>query len=184
MDRESGLTASDVVNSYNAERIKRILIDYGEERYAARIARNIAEYRIDKPIKTTAELSEIICKSIPRSAWEKHKHPATRAFQAIRIEVNNELASLGQALENIAERLERLGRLCVITFHSLEDRIVKNTFKTLTDPCECPRSLPYCVCKKEAVLKAVSRKPIIPPDEEIEANPRARSAKLRIAEKI
>jgi len=184
MDRSNELSAYDVVNNYNEERLKKIISEYGEERYAGRIARNITKERADKPIGTTLSLADLVCKAIPRAAWEQHKHPATRTFQAIRIEVNNELDNLGQALCALTARLETGGRLCCITFHSLEDRIVKNTFKTLADPCECPRNLPYCVCKKEPAVKLISKKPILPAQDEINTNPRSRSAKLRIAEKI
>ncbi|MCL2704387.1 MAG: 16S rRNA (cytosine(1402)-N(4))-methyltransferase RsmH [Defluviitaleaceae bacterium] len=184
MDREAGKDAREIVNTYDEERLKRIFTDFGEERYAGRVARAIVRERAVKPVETTSELAAIVSGAIPRASWEQNKHPATRVFQAIRIEVNNELDGLGQALRDISARLNAGGRFCVITFHSLEDRIVKNTFKSLADPCECPRSLPYCVCGKEASVKAVTKKPIIPSDEEIAENPRARSAKLRIVQKI
>lgn len=184
MDRDGELTAFDVVNGYAEGQLKRILIEFGEERYAGRVARAIAACRVDKPIASTAELADIVCRAIPRAFWEANKHPATRTFQAIRIEVNGELNGLGQALEDMAARLAPGGRLCVISFHSLEDRIVKTTFKELTDPCKCPRSLPYCICGKTPVAKLVTKKPITPTSEEVAANHRARSAKLRVLEKL
>jgi 16S rRNA (cytosine1402-N4)-methyltransferase len=184
MDNSGGLSAYDVVNGYDGERLRKIISEYGEERYAARVAGNIVKTRTNKPVETTAELADIVSRAIPRKDWEQHKHPATRTFQAIRIEVNDELGGLGQALRNITRRLAVGGRLCCITFHSLEDRIVKNEFKTLADPCRCPRTIPYCVCGKTAEIKLITKKPIIPSAEEISSNPRSRSAKLRVIEKI
>ena len=184
MDRRGSLTAFDVINSYDEERLKKIFADYGEERYAGRVARAVAIARADKPIMGTLELAEIVSKAIPRGSWEPNKHPATRVFQALRIEVNSELEGLGQALEDAALNLRPGGRLCVITFHSLEDRIAKTLFKNLASGCDCSKNMPYCVCGKVPAAKIITKKPIIPAAAEVLENPRARSAKLRILEKI
>ena len=183
MNQESALSAKTVVNEYPQNELTRILREYGEERWAARIAKFIAEARAQKEIETTEELTQIIKNAIPAAARREGPHPAKRTFQAIRIEVNGELAGLGQALEDYVQALTSGGRLAVITFHSLEDRIVKQTFKKLFDPCECPKDFPVCVCGKASQVKLVTRKPIIPGEEELGNNPRARSAKLRIVEK-
>ncbi len=184
MDLTSSLTAWDVVNGYTREELKRVIREYGEEKWAARIAQFIEERRKKKSIETTAELGEIIKNAIPAAARRKGPHPAKRTFQAIRIEVNGELSGLGEATADFAGLLKSGGRLCVITFHSLEDRIVKQAMKKLFNPCECPPDAPVCVCGKERTVKLITRKPIIPGDEEIRENPRARSAKLRVIEKL
>lgn len=184
MDQSQDLTAFHVVNSYDEDELTRIFRDFGEERYAKRIAARIASARSDKPIETTLELSDIIAASIPRDRWEKGKHPATRVFQAVRIEVNGELDILRDAVNAFADRLIAGGRLCVVTFHSLEDRIIKNAFQLMANPCECPRDLPVCVCGKQPVVRLVTRKPITASDIELDMNVRSRSAKLRVVEKL
>ncbi len=184
MDTSKKFSAYDVVNGYTADKLFKIISQYGEERYAKRIASFIEEERKIKPIQTTFELVSVIKKAIPAKARQDGPHPAKRTFQAIRIEVNEELSGLESALKNMVKMLKPGGRVCVITFHSLEDRIAKNTFKEMVNPCTCPIDFPMCVCKKEPVVKLISRKPIIPDDSEINENPRARSAKLRIAEKL
>lgn len=184
MDRSRDFSAKEIVNEYSKEELRRIITEYGEEKWANRIADYIVKAREDKPIETTFELVEIIKSAIPASARREGPHPAKRTFQAIRIEVNGELEILNDALEDCINALNKGGRLCVITFHSLEDRITKNLFKKLENPCDCPLSFPICVCGKKPVVKNITRKPIIPSEEEIEMNPRSRSAKLRIAEKL
>ncbi len=183
MDRESAFSAYDVVNGYSEEDLARIIRDYGEERWASRIAHFVAEARKKSPITTTGRLVEEIKKAIPASARRSGPHPAKRTFQAIRIEVNDELGTLAGALEDMIDVLGEGGRLCVITFHSLEDRIVKETFARRADPCTCPPGLPVCVCGKVADIVKITRKPVVPSAEETESNPRSRSAKLRIIEK-
>lgn len=185
MDQTQTKSAWDVVNTYSEDELKRIIRDYGEERFAARIASFICRRREDKPIETTTELSEIISSAIPAAQRMKEaQNPARRTFQAIRIEVNGELDAIAPSIEAAVERLNPSGRLAVITFHSLEDRIVKETFKKLSTGCTCPPEFPVCVCGGKPKIKPLSRKPIIPQDDEMEANPRSRSAKLRTAEKI
>ena len=184
MDREAALTAYDVVNTYEEERLKTVLFEYGEERYAPQIAREIVKKRGLKPVETTGELVEIIKKAIPISAQATGHHPAKRSFQAIRIEVNGELAVIEPTLRALVSLLLPGGRLSVITFHSLEDRIVKKTFAELSSGCTCPPGFPVCVCGKKPELRLVTRKPVLPSSEELAANPRSRSAKLRIAEKL
>ncbi|MBQ9162135.1 MAG: 16S rRNA (cytosine(1402)-N(4))-methyltransferase RsmH [Clostridia bacterium] len=184
MDSQASLTAYDVVNGYTEDELRRILFEYGEERFSSRIARNIIKAREQSPIQSTGELVKIIKDSIPARAREGGHHPAKRSFQAIRIEVNGELDVIRPALESAAKLLGTGGRMAVITFHSLEDRIVKQTFAELASGCTCPKSIPICVCGKKPVVKQVSRKPILPTGKEIEENPRARSAKLRVAEKL
>ena len=184
MDSGAALTAYDVVNGYSEDEIRRILFEYGEERFSSRIARNIVKNRELAPIETTGELVKIIKDSIPASAREGGHHPAKRSFQAIRIEVNGELDVIRPALDSAAKLLNKGGRMAVITFHSLEDRIVKQTFAELASGCTCPKSIPVCVCGKTPTVKLVSRKPILPSDVELEENPRSRSAKLRVAEKL
>lgn len=179
MDRSQGKSAYDVVNSYSMEELYHIIKEYGEERWAKRIASFIVEARKDKPIERTSELVDIIKRAIPAGARRDGPHPAKRTFQAIRIEVNDELGILKEALEKAAERLKPGGRICVITFQSLEDRITKQTFKLLATDCICPPDIPVCVCHHHAILQS-KRELIIPSPEEIEANPRARSAKLRV----
>lgn len=184
MDVAAPLSAADVVNTYSKEELTRIIKEYGEENWAARIADFIVAQRKEKPILTTEELVEVIKKAVPKGARRDGPHPARRTFQAIRIEVNNELGIIEDSLNTMASLLKKGGRICVITFHSLEDRIVKNTFKKLQDPCICPREFPVCMCGRESSVKIITKKPIIPSQSEIEANNRARSAKLRIVEKI
>ncbi len=184
MDQGSGASAKDIVNSWPRERIKRILYDFGEERYAPRIAEAIERAREEKPIETTLELVDIIKKAMPAAALREKQHPAKRSFQAIRIAVNDELESLSEVLETAADRLEKGGRLCVLSFHSLEDRIVKNAIASRENGCTCPRDFPLCRCGFEKTLKNISRKPLLPSHEEIEENPRSRSAKLRVAERV
>lgn len=183
MNRDSGFTAKDVVNNYSKAEIERVIKDYGEERWAARIAEFIVAARSEKEIETTYELVDIIKAAIPASARREGPHPAKRTFQAIRIEVNMEIEILEQAVADCIEVLNPGGRLCIITFHSLEDRIVKNVFRNKENPCTCPADFPICICNKKSHIKIISRKPIIPSKEEIDINPRSRSAKLRIAEK-
>ncbi len=184
MDRRSGLDAKKVVNTYSEEELCGIITKYGEEKWAVRIAKFIAERREVKPIETTFELVDIIKAAVPKNARRDGPHPAKRTFQAIRIEVNGELRILEKAIRDSADMLKNGGRIAVITFHSLEDRIVKETFASLANACTCPPQFPVCVCGKRNSLKIVTRKPILPSDEEIESNPRSRSAKLRVAEKI
>ncbi|MCD8239171.1 MAG: 16S rRNA (cytosine(1402)-N(4))-methyltransferase RsmH [Clostridiales bacterium] len=184
MDRTDSLTAYDVVNGYTEEELFRVIRDYGEERWAKRIASFIINERKASPIKTTFELNTVIKKAIPKAARQDGGHPSKRTFQAIRIEVNNELNILEKAVEDMADVLNPGGRLCIITFHSLEDRIVKTTFKRLNNPCTCPREFPVCVCGKKPVIKIITKKPVTAGENELKDNNRAHSAKLRIAEKI
>jgi 16S rRNA (cytosine1402-N4)-methyltransferase len=184
MDARAEKTAYDVVNTYSEFDLRRILFDYGEERFAPRIAAKIVQARGDKPIETTGELVALIKSAIPAAARDGGHHPAKRSFQAIRIEVNSELDVIRPALESAMARLKPGGRMAVITFHSLEDRIVKQTFADMASGCTCPRGLPVCVCGKKPQVKVISRKPILPDNEELESNPRSRSAKLRVAEKL
>lgn len=179
MNREDKLSAYEVVNDYSAEDLKRIIYEYGEERYAGAIARKIEEQRKIKPIETTFELSELIKSAFPKKERFKDKHPAKRTFQAIRIEVNGELELLKPALNDFADVLNPDGVLAVISFHSLEDRIVKNEFSALSSGCECPKDFPVCVCGKKPKVKLASRKPIAADDRELSENIRAHSAKLR-----
>ena len=183
MDRNEGLTAKDVVNGYSEEELRRIIKEYGEEKWAARIAKFICSAREEKEINSTYELVDIIKAAIPASARREGPHPAKRTFQAIRIEVNQELEHLKKSLDDFIDVLSPGGRLAVISFHSLEDRIVKECFQRHLDPCTCPPNLP-CVCGKKADVKKVTRKPIEADTEELLINPRARSAKLRVIEKI
>lgn len=183
-EREHLLTAYDVVNNYSESELRRVLYEYGEERFAPRIAQRIVRMRQIAPIATTGELVAIIKEAIPAAAREGGHHPAKRSFQAIRIEVNRELDVIRPALEAALELLNPGGRMAVITFHSLEDRIVKQTFADMASGCTCPKSLPVCVCGKKPRVKIISKKPILPSAEELAVNPRSRSAKLRIAEKL
>lgn len=184
MDRKKSLTAREVVNTYSEKELQRIIKLYGEEKWSSRIAKFIVDGRGEKEIKTTGELVDIIKKAIPAGARRNGPHPAKRTFQAIRIEVNNELDILERTVKDISQVLEAGGRICIITFHSLEDRIIKNVYRELATGCICPRELPICQCNEEPVLKIITRKPIYPSDIEMSNNPRARSAKLRVAEKI
>lgn len=184
MDREQAKTAYDVVNLYSAEELTRILRDYGEERFASKIAQNIVATREIKPIETTTELADIVTNSIPAAVRKKeNQNPARRTFQAIRIEVNGELDNIEPSIRAAVERLNPGGRLAVITFHSLEDRVTKEVFKKLSEGCTCPPEFPICVCGNKPQIKLLTRKPLLPTKEEEEENPRARSAKLRTAEK-
>lgn len=183
MDRSAPLSAREVVNTYSSKRLFEIIRDYGEERFASRIANAIVSARERREIETTTELADIIKSAIPAAARREGPHPARRTFQAIRIEVNSELEGLEEAVRNAAMLLNPGGRLCVITFHSLEDRIVKNVFRELKDPCTCPPSAPICICGKKPLAKILTNKPLTASDEENERNPRARSAKLRAIER-
>lgn len=184
MDTSQDLSGWDVVNKYSQKELERVIREYGEERWAARIAEFIVEERKNKTIDTTGELVDIIKKAIPKGARKDGPHPAKRTFQAIRIEVNKELEILRDSIINAVRLLNTGGRICIITFHSLEDRIVKDTFKELSLDCICPPGMPICTCNKKKELKVITKKPILPSKEEIEQNPRARSAKLRIGEKV
>lgn len=184
MDREERLTAWEVVNQWPREEIQRILYDYGEERYAPRIASAIERRRQEKPIETTLELVEIIRSALPSQALREKQHPAKRTFQAIRIAVNDELGAVRTMMEQAIPRLNPGGRLAVITFHSLEDRIVKTAMNAAAKGCTCPPEFPVCVCGKKPQVRLINKKPITSSHEELEANPRARSAKLRICEKL
>ena len=184
MDRSGGLTAWDVVNTWEEGRLNRILWDYGEERCARRISAAIVKHRENKPIETTQELVEIIRSAMPAAALREKQHPAKRTFQAIRIAVNDELGAIAEMMESAPDKLNKGGRLCVISFHSLEDRIVKSGIQARERGCTCPREAPVCTCGFVQTLRSVSRKPILPSKEEIERNPRARSAKLRVAERV
>ena len=183
MNNEDALTAYEVVNSWSFEELKRILYDYGEERYAPKIASAICSRREEKPIATTLELVDVIRGAMPAAALREKQHPAKRSFQAIRIAVNDELGSVEKVMKDAIPCLNPGGRLAVITFHSLEDRIVKNAMAEAAKGCTCPPSFPVCVCGKKPQVKLITRKPIISGDEELERNPRARSAKLRVCEK-
>ncbi|NLT47139.1 MAG: 16S rRNA (cytosine(1402)-N(4))-methyltransferase RsmH [Clostridiales bacterium] len=183
MNAEDPLTAWKIVNEWEQDEIAEIIKNYGEERWATRIAQFIAERRRQEPIQTTYELVDIIKAAIPASARREGPHPAKRTFQAIRIAVNDELGQLERAVDRFIDVLGSGGRLCIITFHSLEDRIVKEAYRRRLDPCTCPKEFPVCACGKKADVKKVSGKPIIPDKQEIEVNPRARSAKLRVIEK-
>ena len=184
MDRTAYLTAREVVNSWSYEELRRILFEYGEERYAPAIAKRIVQHREQQPIETTLELVDIIKSAMPPQALREKQHPAKRSFQAIRIAVNGELDALPPMLEAAAAHLNTGGRLAVISFHSLEDRIIKKTLQELATGCICPPEFPVCVCGRKPKLKLVSRKPIVSGEEELAHNPRARSAKLRVAEKV
>jgi len=184
MDQSQVFSAKDIVNGYSKKELEKIIKDYGEERFAKKIAENIVAERKLKPIKAIGELLQVILKSLPSKLVKTSKiNPATKTFQALRIEVNHELEGLGKAIEKFVEHLSPHAKLAVISFHSLEDRIVKNTFKKLAHPCHCPSDMP-CVCNKMPVIKILTKKPIIPSFDEITINPRSRSAKLRIAEKL
>jgi 16S rRNA (cytosine1402-N4)-methyltransferase len=184
MDRTTELTAETIVNTWDEERLARILLDYGEEKFARRIAKHIVHSRQREPIRTTEQLAEIIKEAIPAPARRSGPHPAKRSFQAIRIAVNDELGAFEEALDGALNVLKPGGRIAVITFHSLEDRICKQFFAKHTERCTCPPDFPMCVCGNEGVLRLINRKPILPGPDELRDNPRARSAKLRIAEKL
>ena len=184
MDRSAYLTAREVVNGWSYEELRRILFEYGEERYAPAIARRIVQTREQHPIETTLELVEVIKSAMPPAALREKQHPAKRSFQGIRIAVNDELTAISRMLQGAIPRLNAGGRLAVISFHSLEDRIVKSELAAAAKGCDCPPSFPVCVCGKKPLVKLVPRKPILPSAQELEENPRARSAKLRVAEKL
>ena len=184
MDKRNPLSAYDVVNTYQESELKRIIYEYGEERYAPSIASRIVKERQVSPIETPGELVRILKSAMPSSAKEGGHHPAKRTFQAIRIEVNRELEVIAPAIEAATGMLNVGGRLAIITFHSLEDREVKQTYARLASGCTCPRDFPVCVCNNKPKLKAVTKKPILPSTEELEENPRSRSAKLRVAERV
>ena len=183
MDTSQVLTAKKVINEYKEEVLADIIYEYGEEKFSRSIAKNIAKTREIKPIETTKELTQIIEKSIPNKFKAKEGHPAKRTFQAIRIEVNNEIKPLENTVRNCIDCLSEGGRLCIITFHSLEDRAVKNVFIEASGKCTCPPDLPYCVCGKSSKGIIITKKPILPNSKEIEENSRSKSAKLRIFEK-
>lgn len=184
MDQSAALSAYEVVNEYSEEELRRIIYEYGEEKFAKNIAANIVKKRAEAPIETTMELSELVKASMPKAAREGGHHPAKRTFQAIRIEVNAELTGIPPAIEAAENHMAKGGRIAIITFHSLEDRIVKQKFAALATGCTCPREFPVCICNNKPKLELVSRKPIVASEEELEINPRSRSAKLRVAEKL
>ena len=184
MNRDNDFSAYDVVNNYSEDDLYRIIRDYGEEKFAKRIANFIVNKRSIKPIETTFELVDIIKAAIPAKARREGPHPAKRTFQAIRIEVNSELKILNKTIEDGINRLNKGGRMAIITFHSLEDRIVKLKFRELENPCTCPKEFPVCVCGKKPLVKVLSKKGIAPTKQEVEENPRSRSAKVRVVEKI
>ena len=183
MDTRQGLTAADVVNTYSENELFKIIKEYGEDKFAKNIAKHIVLARKDKPLETTEELSNVIKRAIPMKVQAKGGHPAKKTFQAIRIEVNRELTVLKESIDKMIEHLNPDGRICIITFHSLEDRIVKMKFRENENPCTCPPDFPVCVCGKESKGRVVTRKPIIPSEEEIKVNKRAKSSKLRIFER-
>lgn len=184
MDDRQSLTAKDIVNGYSEMELYRIIRDYGEDKFAKNIAKHIVQEREKKPIETTGELTEIIRASIPMKVQVTGGHPAKRTFQAIRIELNKELEVLQNNLDDMIDLLNPGGRICIITFHSLEDRIVKTNFKRNENPCTCPSDFPVCVCGKKSKGKVVTRKPILPSEEELEVNSRSKSAKLRVFERV
>ena len=184
MDDRQSLTAKDIVNGYSEMDLYRIIRDYGEDKFAKNIAKHIVQERAKKPIETTGELTEIIRASIPMKVQVTGGHPAKRTFQAIRIELNKELEVLQNNLDDMIDLLNPGGRICIITFHSLEDRIVKTNFKRNENPCTCPSDFPVCVCGKKSKGKVVTRKPILPSEEELEVNSRSKSAKLRVFERV
>ena len=184
MNKENEISAYEIVNEYSEDRLFKVIRDYGEEKFAKNIAKHICQRRSEAPIKTTFELNEIIKAAIPAKMREKGGHPSKRTFQAIRIECNRELEVLENTLDDMIDCLNENGRLCIITFHSLEDRAVKNNFKTNENPCICPPSFPVCTCGRIPKGKVITRKPITASEEELEENSRSQSAKLRIFEKI
>ena len=184
MDRRGELDAYTVVNTYTYEELRRVIWEYGEDRFAPKIASAIVRRREKAPIETTGELVDIIKSAIPPAAREGGHHPAKRTFQAIRIEVNGELDAIEPAIRNANAIMNEGGRIVIITFHSLEDRIVKQTYADMASGCTCPRTLPVCVCGKKPEVKVITKKPILPSERELEENPRSRSAKLRVAEKL
>lgn len=183
MDQDNPMTAADIVNDYSEEDLYRIIRDYGEDRFAKNIAKNIVKERQKERITRAGQLNQIIERSIPKKLQVTDGHPAKRTYQAIRIELNRELDVLEQNLDAFIDLLAEDGRICIITFHSLEDRIVKNTFKKNQDPCTCPKDFPVCVCGKKSKGRVITRKPILPSEKELEENTRSRSAKLRVFER-
>ena len=183
MDQSSSFSAKDVVNQYDEMQLYRVIRDYGEEKFAKNIAKHIVAARQEKEIETTGELIEIMKASIPAKVRATGGHPAKRTFQAIRIEVNRELEVLQDSIDEMIDLLNDGGRLCIITFHSLEDRIVKNKFRENEDPCICPKNFPVCVCGRKSKGKVITRKPIVPSEQEVEENKRSKSSKLRVFEK-
>ena len=184
MDQRQEMTARDIVNDYSEADLYRVIRDYGEERFAKNIAKHIVGARQKAPVETTGQLNEIIRRSIPMKIQKTSGHPSKRTFQAIRIELNSELEVLKCSLDDMIDMLRPGGRICIITFHSLEDRIVKSTFRKNEDPCICPANFPVCVCGRTSKGKVITRKPILPSEEEMESNSRSKSAKLRIFERI
>lgn len=184
MDQRQDRTAGDIVNGYEEKELYRIIRDYGEDKFAKNIARHIVKAREEAPIRTTGELTEIIRRAIPMKMQAKSGHPAKRTFQAIRIELNRELDVLRDSLDGMIDILDDGGRICIITFHSLEDRIVKTIFRKNENPCTCPPDFPVCVCGNKPKGRVITRKPILPSEQEMEENPRSKSAKLRIFERI
>ena len=184
MNKDNPKSAYEVINEYSADELKRIFYEYGEEKWSARVAQFIVEKRAQKPIETTFELVDIIKAAIPKRVRAEGSHPAKRIFQAVRIEVNNELGILKPAIKDIVEVLKPGGRIAVITFHSLEDRIIKNAFSDFATGCVCPKNFPVCVCNRQPVVKIITKKPILPTRQEELDNSRSKSAKLRIAEKL
>ena len=183
MDQRQTTTAKDIVNDYSEAELYRVIRDYGEDKFAKNIAKHIVLARKEKPLETTKELSEVIKRAIPMKVQAKGGHPAKKTFQAIRIEVNQELTVLKESIDKMIDLLKPNGRICIITFHSLEDRIVKTKFRENENPCTCPPNFPVCVCGKKSKGKVITRKPIIPSEDEIEENKRAKSSKLRIFER-
>lgn len=184
MDKRSEFSAFELVNNYTEKDIFKVIRQYGEEKFASRIAKEIVKSRAEKPVETTEELVEIIKRSIPAKFRREGPHPAKRTFQAIRIEVNRELKILEESIIDSIDVLNEKGRICIISFHSLEDRIVKQTYKEIANPCKCPPDFPQCACGKLPTIDIITRKPIYPSQEELDKNPRSRSAKLRVAQKI
>ncbi len=184
MDTEAALTAYDVVNNYSERELAHILDIYGEERFASRIASKIVAARASEPIKTTLGLAAIVENAIPAKFRREGGHPAKRSFQAIRIEVNGELDCIPKLIDEGVPMLKSGGRMAVITFHSLEDRLVKNAFRTLENPCTCPKDIPVCVCGKKPAVRVITRKPVLPSEQELSVNARSHSAKLRVCEKL
>ena len=183
MDKDNPMTAADIVNTYSAEDLTRVLYTYGEEKFSKQIVKNIIKEREKAPIHTAGQLNKIIAESIPKKAQVGQGHPSKRTYQALRIELNRELTVLEDHIDDMIDLLNPGGRLCIITFHSLEDRITKVAFKRNEDPCTCPKNFPVCVCGKKSKGKVVTRKPILPSDEELENNSRSKSAKLRVFER-
>ncbi len=183
MDKDNPMTAADIVNTYSAEDLTRVLFTYGEEKFSKQIVKNIIKEREKAPILTAGQLNKIIAESIPKKAQVGQGHPSKRTYQALRIELNRELTVLEDHIDDMIDLLNPGGRLCIITFHSLEDRITKVAFKRNEDPCTCPKNFPVCVCGKKSKGKVVTRKPILPSDEELENNSRSKSAKLRVFER-